>query len=254
MKESYEIRLPVFEGPFDLMLFFIERDELDIRDIPIARITEEFLRFIRSMEALNLEVASDFILFAATLMKIKARMLLPRPTLNEQGEEVDPRADLVRHLLEYKRFKDAAGQLAYLEALALARYPRLNLAEEVQELADAAEENSQLVNLNLTSLSLTFQKVLAGYLDRGQDRQHVVVSVPYTVDDQKAQVSALVAVRGRVSFIDLLHTCADKLQMVYTFMAVLEMLNERTLNIIPTDGVNGFWVEPVSLERITNSE
>lgn len=240
----------MFEGPFDLMLFFIERDELDIRDIPIARITGEFLGYIRSMEALNLEVASDFILFAATLMKIKARMLLPRPTLNDQGEEVDPREDLVRHLLEYKRFKEAAGQLAELEALALARYPRLNLAEEVQELADAAEENAELVNLNLTSLALTFQKVLAGYLDRGQDRQHVVVSVQYTVDNQKAQVSALVAVRGKMAFIDLLRTCADRLQMVYTFMAVLEMLNERTLNLIVNEEVNGFWVEGVALERV----
>ena len=102
---SFEIKLPLFEGPFDLMLFFIERDELDIYDIPIFKITNDFLDYVHHMENLEIEVASDFILFAATLMKIKSRMLLPRQVLNEQGELVDPREELVRNLLEYKKYK-----------------------------------------------------------------------------------------------------------------------------------------------------
>ena len=102
---SFEIKLPLFEGPFDLMLFFIERDELDIYDIPISKITNDFLDYVHHLENLEIEVASDFILFAATLMKIKSRMLLPRPEVNEQGEVVDPRVELVRNLLEYKKYK-----------------------------------------------------------------------------------------------------------------------------------------------------
>ena len=98
-QESFEVKLPLFEGPFDLLLFFIERDELDIYDIPISKITNDFLEYIRQMEQLNMELASEFILVAATLMRIKSKMLLPRPQLDEQGNEIDPREELVRHLL-----------------------------------------------------------------------------------------------------------------------------------------------------------
>ena len=97
------------------MLFFIERDELDIYDIPIAKITNDFLDYIHHLEKLEIEVASDFILFAATLMKIKSRMLIPRPELNESGEEIDPREELIRNLLEYKKYKSVVEELASLE-------------------------------------------------------------------------------------------------------------------------------------------
>ena len=100
--ENFEVKLPLFEGPFDLLLFFIERDELDIYDIPISKITNDFLQYIHHLEQLNIEVASEFILVAATLMRIKSKMLLPRPQIDEQGNEIDPREELVRHLLEYK--------------------------------------------------------------------------------------------------------------------------------------------------------
>lgn len=118
---SFEIKLPLFEGPFDLMLFFIERDELDIYDIPISKITNDFLDYIHQLEKMEIEVASDFILFAATLMKIKSRMLLPRPELNEKGEEIDPREELIRNLLEYKKYKSVIEDLAQLEANRLSK-------------------------------------------------------------------------------------------------------------------------------------
>jgi len=108
---SFEIKLPLFEGPFDLLLFFIERDELDIYDIPIAKITHDFLNYMRQLEELNIEVASEFIVVAATLMRIKARLLLPRPSLDEEGNEIDPRDELVKHLLEYKKFKSVIKKI-----------------------------------------------------------------------------------------------------------------------------------------------
>ena len=97
---SYEIKLPLFEGPFDLLLFFIERDEIDIMDIPISKITNDFFEYISELENMNIEVASEFIVVAATLMRIKSKMLLPRPPVDLEGNEIDPRDELVAHLLE----------------------------------------------------------------------------------------------------------------------------------------------------------
>ncbi|MFN0200887.1 MAG: segregation and condensation protein A, partial [Bacteroidia bacterium] len=111
MQTSYRIQLPQFEGPFDLLLFFIERDELDIQDIPISQLTNDFLAYLHQLESMNMEVASEFILVAGTLMRIKAKMLLPRPEINEKGEEVDPRDELVRRLLEYRKYKSVIDDL-----------------------------------------------------------------------------------------------------------------------------------------------
>ena len=114
--DIYKIKLPQFEGPFDLLLFFIERDELDIYDIPIAQITDEFLRYTHQLDELNIEVASEFILVAATLMRIKAKTLLPRKELDEEGNEIDPREELVQRLIEYKKFKEVTDARRELEA------------------------------------------------------------------------------------------------------------------------------------------
>ena len=114
---SYQIKLPQFEGPFDLLLFFIERDELDIYNIPITNIINDFLDYIHKSEELNIELSSEFILFISTLMRIKAKMLLPRKELDAQGNEIDPREELVNKILEYKRFKEASAQMAEMEAL-----------------------------------------------------------------------------------------------------------------------------------------
>src|SRR5205814_10704248 len=115
MEKAFEIKLPQFEGPFDLLLFFIERDEIDINNIPIAKITNDFLEYIHQMGELNIDVASEFILVAATLMRIKAKMLIPRPEMDEDGNEIDPRKDLVERLMLYRQFKEATHDLAALE-------------------------------------------------------------------------------------------------------------------------------------------
>ncbi|HEY0772192.1 MAG TPA: segregation/condensation protein A, partial [Sphingobacteriaceae bacterium] len=113
--DSFEIRLPQFAGPFDLLLFFIERDELDIHDIPITKITDDFLEYLHKMNSLNIELASEFIYVAATLMRIKAKMLLPRIETDEAGNEIDLKRDLVQKLIEYKRFKQITEELRLLE-------------------------------------------------------------------------------------------------------------------------------------------
>ena len=134
MSAPFLIHLPQFEGPFDLLLFFIERDELSINDIPIHKITTEFLDYIKHLERLNIEVASEFILVAATLMRIKAKMLLPRKEVDEQGNEIDPREELVQQLLEYKRVKDVVEAFKDLEANRSLKYARGNQKNEVEDL------------------------------------------------------------------------------------------------------------------------
>ena len=124
---SYEIKLPLFEGPFDLLLFFIERDELDIMDIPISQITNDFLEYVSDLEKLNIEVASEFIVVAATLMRIKSRMLLPRLSVDDEGNEIDPRDELVEHLIEYKKYKSVINDFSDLENDRLSKSSRGNL-------------------------------------------------------------------------------------------------------------------------------
>ena len=128
---SYEIKLPLFEGPFDLLLFFIERDELDIMDIPISQITNDFLEYVSDLEKLNIEVASEFIVVAATLMRIKSRMLLPRLSVDDEGNEIDPRDELVEHLIEYKKYKSVINDFSDLENDRLSKSSRGNLFSEI---------------------------------------------------------------------------------------------------------------------------
>src|SRR5881396_3425164 len=128
---SYQIKLPQFEGPFDLLLFFIERDELDIYNIPITRITNDFLTYIHAQEKLNIELSSEFILFVSTLMRIKAKMLLPRKEVDASGNEIDPRMELVDKILEYKRYKEASLKMAEMEAERILRAKRGNLHQDM---------------------------------------------------------------------------------------------------------------------------
>src|SRR5690349_16986088 len=143
-QENFEIKLPLFEGPFDLLLFFIERDELDIYDIPIAKITNDFLEYIHHLETLNVEVASEFILVAATLMRIKSKMLLPRPQLDEKGNEIDPREELIRHLIEYKKYKSVIESFHKMEENELMKERRGNLMKELRSLAESTNVEAEL--------------------------------------------------------------------------------------------------------------
>src|SRR6186713_2597724 len=146
---SYQIKLAQFEGPFDLLLFFIERDELDIYNIPISKITKDFLDFIHGQEKLNIELSSEFILFVSTLMRIKAKMLLPRKELDPLGNEIDPRQELIDKILEYKRYKEAAAQMAEMEAMRMLMVKRGNLQKELSGIGEEAGEGTEIQQLTL---------------------------------------------------------------------------------------------------------
>jgi len=240
---SFEIKLPLFEGPFDLMLFFIERDELDIYDIPISKITQDFLDYILHLEKMEIEVASEFILFAATLMKIKSKMLLPRPDLDENGEEIDPREELVRHLLEYKKYKSVITELAQMEDLRLSKEKRGNIVAELRQLSKGDDLDAEMQDLDLYKLLKVFQKVMSKYASRTDETKHTVIQYPYTIEQQKDFVMEKTNFKDKVPFSDFIAYKPDKIFVIYTFLAILELLQLSMVTIIIGEGFNNFWVE-----------
>lgn len=246
---NYEIKLPLFEGPFDLLLFFIERDELDIYDIPIFKVTTDFLEYIHQMEVLNMEVASEFILVAATLMSIKAKMLLPRPQVDAQGNELDPRDELVKHLIEYKRYKSVIAELSELEKNRFAKEKRGNVVEELKQLAEVNNVESEMQDLDLYKLLKVFEKVSKRYEQEVNKPIHKVVQYPYSLDDQKVLILEMVTLQKRVAFTEIIAEKSEKIYLIFNFLAILELLQSRKISISIGEGFNNFWIEPLLEEE-----
>lgn len=240
---SFEIKLPLFEGPFDLMLFFIERDELDIYDIPISKITNDFLEYIHQIEQMEMEVASEFILFAATLMKIKSRMLLPRPEITEDGEEIDPREELIRNLLEYKKYKSVLEELSAMEGEEFSKFKRGNIAKELKELSKVDDVDSEMQHVDLYKLLKVFKRNMEKMAAREDQTKHTVIQFPYTITQQKDFVLEKISFKKQVPFSDFISYKPDKIFVIYTFLAILELLQLSQVTIIIGEGFNNFWVE-----------
>lgn len=241
-QESFEIKLPLFEGPFDLLLFFIERDELDIYDIPIATITQDFLEYVHHMEHLNIEVASEFILVAATLMRIKSKMLLPRPQLDEQGNEIDPREELVKHLLEYKKYKSVVETLHKMEEAELMKEKRGNIIKELKSLAEITNVEAELQDVTIFKLMTVFEKVMRRFEAEKNRPVHQVIQYPYTIENQKKYLLDEVNKRERLSFVELLQAFPTRIGLIFNFLALLEMLATQEVGIQIGEGFNNFWV------------
>lgn len=243
MSEAYFIKLPQFEGPFDLLLFFIERDELDIYNIPINQITKDFLAFIHQMESLNIEMASEFILFISTLMRIKAKMLLPRRELDASGNEIDPRQELVDKLLEYKRFKEASEQMAVLEAERLLRQKRGNIKQELDALGHQYAEGTEIQTVTLYKLVNTFERVMKRFQERHNKPQHVIVKYNYSMESQRTYLSDYLSENEKSSFEELFSQMNDRIQAIFTFLALLEMVQQKMINLLVGEGRNNFIFE-----------
>lgn len=235
----------MFEGPFDLLLFFIERDELDIYNIPIAKITDDFLQYIRLAEATNIDLASEFIVVAATLMRIKAKMLLPRKQVDEEGNEIDPRAELVDRLLEYRRYKDTLEELRRLEELRAFMNPRGYALTEVQKLAERALADAELESISLFKLLRVFERVMARFEESKQTRRiHTVYTYNYTIQEQRGFLLARVKKGQKTNFEKLFIGLENRIHAIVTFLALLELLNEGLLALVQGEGLNNFWLEP----------
>lgn len=234
----FRISLDEFEGPLDLLLFFIKRDELDIYNIPISRITGDFITYIMAMQSLNLEIAAEFIYMASMLMSIKARMLLPRQEIeNGETDEFDPRTELVQRLLEYKRIKEGAMEIGLLASDRGNMFPLGFIEQTEPEIIDEMDE--PVNRPTLYHLIMAYQSVLD---KMPKARTQSITDAPVTVEQQSAMIMARLREKVQVSFRSLLEDAQERIVLVVTFLAVLEMCRNRRILVITKDGYDDFWI------------
>ncbi len=243
MSDTFTIKLAAFEGPFDLLLFFIERDELDIYNIPIAKITDDFLEYLHQMDELSVDIASEFIVVAATLMRIKAKMLLPRKQVDEEGNEIDPRRELVDRLIEYKRYKSVLEDLRRLEELRAFMNPRGFATAEIRQLAEQALAEAELESISLYKLLRVFERLITRFDEAQQSKRvHTVYNYNYTIQEQREYLTNSIKRGEKRDFEELFLTLENRLHAVVTFLALLELLNAQELVLIQGEGMNNFWL------------
>jgi len=230
---AYQVQLESFEGPLDLLLYLIQKDQLDIYDIPIASITDQYLQYLEVIQMLSLDTAGDFLVMAATLLRIKARLLLPVQAEEELDEE-DPRADLIRRLLEYKRYKEAAARLREHEDerrryhLRQSRYPFLAQLDLEPPL------RLELFDL-LSALASVFDRIQASPV-------HAVRREPYTVEQKIALIRERLAAADSVRFDELFAEDAIKMEVIVTFIAILELVRRGELRFFQTEAQGPIWL------------
>jgi segregation and condensation protein A len=262
MADTFTIKLPVFEGPFDLLLFFIERDELDIYNIPIAQITDDFLAYTHQLEMLDVDLASEFIVVAATLMRIKAKMLLPRKQVDDEGNEIDPRRELVDRLLEYKRYKSVLDDLRRLEEVRTLMNPRGFANAELRQLAETALADADLESITLYKLLRAFERLMNRMEEEKKaKRVHTVYNFNYTIQEQRMYLLEKIQPGKKIDFEGLFKGLDNRIHAVVTFLALLELLNAQQLSLIQGEGINNFWLttpdpedEPTSLHPASTED
>lgn len=240
---TFQIKLSQFEGPFDLLLFFIERDELDIYDIPITKIIKDFLEFIHEGEKLNIELSSEFILFVSTLMRIKAKMLLPRKELDAMGNEIDPRQELIDKLLEYKRYKEASLQMAEMEARRMQMLKRGNIKDELSIIGEESGEGTEIQSITLFKLMKTFERVMKKMNERNNKPVHTVVKYNYTMEGSRDYVLDTVKREKTMSFEKIFDVCENRIHAIFLFLSLLELAQQRFMTLLTGEGRNNFIVE-----------
>jgi segregation and condensation protein A len=221
---SYEIKLDIFEGPLDLLLYLIRKNEIDIYNIPIALITEQYLEYLDIMRSLNLDLAVEYLVLAATLIHIKSRLLLPPVESDTEGEEgEDPRAELVQQLLEYKAFKEAALSLDDRPVLDRDVFTRGAPAEEP---AAAEEEEEAMIEVGVFELVDAFRRIIAG-LDKSEDL--AIDADKMSLTDRINEIMERLAEEKQVTFTELIGDKVDRKRIVYTFLAILELMKLRMI-------------------------
>lgn len=244
--DDYKVSLEAFEGPLDLLLHLIRKDEVDIYNIPIERITSQYMAYLERMRALDINVAGEFIVMAATLMLIKSRMLLPTderdPAADETEETLDPRLDLVRQLVEYKKYKDAANTLEQWEAFRAATYPKGMIETPPPDAAgDAAAK--KLGDIGMADLMEAFRRVL--------ERAKETVSFGHlkmqrwSVPDKINVILGRLALRRHVCFDTLFDEDAPKGEIIVTFVALLELLRLRHLTVTQTETFGDLYIDAI---------
>jgi segregation and condensation protein A len=225
------------------LLFFIERDELDIYNIPITKITNDFLDFIHQGEKLNIELSSEFILFISTLMRIKAKMLIPRKELDEQGNEIDPRQELINKILEYKKFKEASAKMAEMEAERMLMIKRGNLQKELSMIGEEAGEGTEIQTVTLFKLMKAFEKVIQKLHERNHKPVHTVVQYNYTMEASREFMLDTCRKEKTVTFEKIFDVCEDRIHAIFLFLSLLELVQMKYMVLAVGEGRNNFIIE-----------
>jgi segregation and condensation protein A len=231
--EGYTVKVDVFEGPLDLLLHLIKQNQLDIYDIPIALVTEQYLEYIRIMKALDLTIAGEFLVMAATLMYIKSRMLLPAPAEVEEEEEADPRAELVQRLVEYKRFKEAAIHLSQQALLGVDVFIRP--AQEIE--VDTGEIEADLFHL-IDALRALIER------EQVEDFHEVTLELVTLRERMRELYERLQGTREAISF-SALFTSSSRVELIVTFLALLELVKSGMLRAYQREDFGPLWVTRV---------
>ena len=219
---TYKIHLENFEGPLDLLLYFVRRDELDIYDIPIAKITKDFIDIVEEWKRLNLLIAGDFIVMASTLMRIKAKMMIPRPEIDDDGEIIDPRSELIQQLIDYRRYRNAAETLKNMAEKRKEYIPR----QFQQNIVDSDNGfNFTLNDVSLYELAKVFKNVLE---KRPVVSQFELNREPIRLEEQKEMILKYFDAEGRLNFTILLGNLKTRLEVIVTFLAVLDLIHEES--------------------------
>ena len=226
----YKIQLENFEGPLDLLLYFIRRDELDIYDIPIAKITKEFIDVIEDWKRANLILAGDFIVMASTLMRVKARMMIPRPELDEDGEIIDPREELMQQLLDYKRFRDASD---ILKNMALNSSQNIRRQFE-QELSISEDDELEVYFKDITLFDLA-RKFKEAIELKPVISQFELSREPIRLEKQKELILKYFDGEGKLTFTTIINSLKSRMEIVVTFLAVLDLVREGICSLKQTD-------------------
>jgi len=232
--ESYQVKLEQFEGPLDLLLFLIKQEQINIYDIPIARITEQYLSYLDRIPLSDLDSAGEFLLMAATLMRIKARMLLPSTAEGDEADE-DPRKELVDRLLEYQKFKEVAARLRGMEA-----ERSLHFARGLREQPPEGDDPPELEPATLFDLMRAFSRVLV----RARHYETFRVELEdYSVEDRRAKILARLDQGPRVLLEDLFDERATRLNVIVTLIALLELIRTRQVEVGQTRRFGEIWIE-----------
>jgi segregation and condensation protein A len=240
---ALQVFLEAFEGPLDLLLYLIRRQNIDVLDIPISEITNQYVQYIEMMSELQLELAGEYLLMAAMLAEIKSRMLLPRPP-SEEVEEDDPRAELVRRLQEYERFKKAAQDLSDL--------PRLERDTYIVE-AEAPERKivRQLPDVTLKELLLAFHDVLK----RAEMFSNLhLLREPLSVRQRMSEILTRIDASGFTGFADLFDPEEGRMGVAVTFIAILELLRESTIEVVQSEAFAPLHIRAASSVRLVSDE
>jgi segregation and condensation protein A len=245
---KYKIKLPYFEGPLDLLLFFVKRDELNIYDIPIAKITKEFLEYIHLMQMLDLEVASEFIVMASTLMQIKAKMLLPKPEVEGEEEEEDPRAELARRLAEYKKFKELAFEFSKMEDEAGKFFYRGYFKNDARDYFEEDEEF--LKDVSLFDLLTAFKRALEG---ARETVYHEIETQNYKVEDEMENILNRLKFKRKFSFNEIIDSYFEKARIIVAFLALLELARLKKIRISQEEVFGELIIEDASQGWIANA-